>query len=292
MVGQTSIPGSKQQAHGQIGEDRTSGLLGGYFWLLKRNVDIDGADFLLQTVASSIEEERLRRSQITATGVVQAKFFERGNSARVRRDYAEEAGKPRLEFFLLAHTNGEQGRHHYYFLTAQQIAKLPLSEDGKYRVFRLGQRDDHQAARDVAPDEIASVIQDHLARVECSNNEKFLRRAFFYHRATSRGTDKRTYFLDIVRGLPIVIVKSEQDEDSTRLLELRRDLFWYWGELSWGYSGSGPSFLTTCILADHLRGECPSGTEQEIVLERLISRLDKSQSHVITTDMLKALIGI
>ena len=141
MAQRTSILGAKQQAHGRIGEDRTSGLLGSYFWLLKRNVDIDGADFLLETVASSIEEERLRRSRITATGVVQAKFFERGNSVRVRRDYAEEASKPRPEFFLLAHTNGKLGTHHHYFLTSEHITELPLSEDGKYRRFpRIDER--------------------------------------------------------------------------------------------------------------------------------------------------------
>jgi hypothetical protein len=288
---QTSILGAKQQAHGHIGEDRTSGLLGSYFWLLKRNVDIDGADFLLETVASSIEEERLRRSRITATGVVQAKFFEQGNSVRVRRDYAEEASKPRLEFFLLAHTNGERGRHHHYFLTSQHIAKLPLSEDRKYRVFRVSRTDVHEASRDLAPDTIASVIRDHLARVEDSNNRKFLRSAFFYHRVSHRVVnvaERSTYFLDIFRDTPIVIVESH---GSTRLLEVRRDLFRYFGEFTWGYSGTGPSFLTVCILAHHLGGECPSGTQQEIVLEKLISRLDRSQSHVITTDMLEALIG-
>lgn len=291
MAQQTSILGAKQQAHGHIGEDRTSGLLGSYFWLLKRNVDIDGADFLLETVAGSIEEERLRSSRITATGVVQAKFFERGNSVRVRRDYAEDASKPRLEFFLLAHTNGAQGIHHHYFLTSQHIAKLPLSEDGKYRVFRVSRTDDHAASRDLSPDEIARVIRDHLAHVEDSNNQKFLRRAFFHYRVSHEVvdvTEKSTYFLDIVRDTPIVIVESH---GSTRLLEVRRDLFSYFGEFSWGYSGTGPSFLTVCILAHHLGGECPSGTQQEIVLDQLISRLDRSQPHVITTDMLEALIG-
>ena len=186
MAQRTSILGAKQEAHGRIGEDRTSGLLGSYFWLLKRNVDIDGADFLLETVASSIEEERLRRSRITATGVVQAKFFERGNSVRVRRDYAEEASKPRPEFFLLAHTNGERGTHHHYFLTSEHVTELPLSEDGKYRTFRVSRTDDHEASRDLDPDAIASVIRDHLARVEDSNNQKFLRNAFFYHRVSHR----------------------------------------------------------------------------------------------------------
>ena len=291
MAQQTSILGAKQQANGHIGEDRTSGLLGSYFWLLRRNVDIDGADFLLETAAGSIEEERLRRSRITATGVVQAKFFEQGNSVRVRRDYAEEAGKPRLEFFLLAHTNGEEGRHHYYFLTSQQIAKLPLSEEGKYRVFRVSRTDDHEVSRDLAPDAIAVVIQDHLASVEQSNNEKFLRRAFIYYRVSHtvvNVAEKSTYFLDIFRDAPIVIVESD---GSTKLLEVRRDLFRYPGDFAWGYSGTGPSFLTVCILAHHLGGECPSGTQQEIVLDQLISRLDRSQSHVITTDMLEALIG-
>ena len=145
--GQSFIAGTRQQTNGHVGEDRTSGLLGSYFWLLRRNADFDGADFLLQTVVSSIEEERSRHSGIMATGVVQAKFFEGRNGVKVRRDYAEEAGKPRIEFFLLAHTNGEQGKHHYYFLTAQDIANLSLSEDGEFRMFRVTERNQYEHLR-------------------------------------------------------------------------------------------------------------------------------------------------
>ncbi len=293
--GQSFIAGTRQQTNGHVGEDRTSGLLGSYFWLLRRNADFDGADFLLQTVVSSIEEERSRRSGVMATGVVQAKFFEGENGVRVRRDYTEEAGEPRLEFFLLAHTNGEQGKHHHYFLTAKDIAKLSLSEDGEFKVFRVAKSNQYDHLRDIAPDVIASVIHKHLAQVEFQMNQMFLRRAFFNYRTSHFLTDENVqsaYYLDIFKGTPIVTVKDEGEEKETaRLIELRRDFYPCSGEFSWGYGGTGPSFLAVCILAHHFGGEAPSDEQRRRVVDKLVSQLDRMQSHVITTRQLQALVG-
>jgi len=289
----TYIAGTKQQVNGQAGEDRTAGLLGTHFWLLRRNVDIDGADFLVETTVGSLEEERVRRSGITATGIVQAKFFECGNSVRVRRDYAEDDGKPRAEFFLLAHTNGEQGVHHHFFLTARNLSDLPLSDDGKYRLFRVGRESNYECFRDIPPDQVAEVICSSLAQVERLNNARFLRRAFGYYRTahlTTKPDIRCVYHLDRFRGAHIVTVK-EEGHSSVRLIELRRDLFLYHGDFAWGYPGTGPQFLTVCLLAHHLGGEEPSRMQMMIILEMLISRLDKDQSHVITTADLEVLIG-
>ena len=293
--GQSYIAGTRQQTNGHVGEDRTSGLLGSYFWLLRRNADFDGADFLLQTVVSSIEEERSRRSEIMATGVIQAKFFEGKNGVKVRRDYAEEAGQPRIEFFLLAHTNGEHGKHHHYFLTAQDIAKLSLSEDGEFRVFRVTGNNRFEHLKDTAPDTIASVIHKHLAQVELQMNQMFLRRAFFSYRTSHSVFDanvQSAYYLDIFKGTPIVTVKDEgEKEETARLIELRRDFYPCWGEFSWGYRGTGPSFLAVCILAHHFGGEAPSDEQRRLVVDKLISQLNSVQSHVITTRQLQALVG-
>jgi hypothetical protein len=60
---------AKQQENREKGETRTQAILTNAFWVLKRNVDIDGADFLIQIPAESIEELRERHKRIEILGV-------------------------------------------------------------------------------------------------------------------------------------------------------------------------------------------------------------------------------
>jgi hypothetical protein len=72
--------------------------------VLKRQVDVDGADFLVQIPADTLAELWSRQKRLQVLGVVQAKYFENSNQVRILKEYVEDDSGPRPEFFALLHT--------------------------------------------------------------------------------------------------------------------------------------------------------------------------------------------
>ena len=82
---------AKQQENGTKGEARTQAFLLDEFWVLRRSVDVDGADYLVQIQADTTEELEARQYSIQPFGVVQSKFFEGRNEVRLKRDTRSKA---------------------------------------------------------------------------------------------------------------------------------------------------------------------------------------------------------
>lgn len=67
--------------NGSVGEARTRSFLIDRFWVLKRSVDTDGADFLIQRRTTT---QRFTDKVPPRVGVVQAKFFQDRRTSRAR----------------------------------------------------------------------------------------------------------------------------------------------------------------------------------------------------------------
>lgn len=111
----------KRMENGSIGETRTKSILIDRFWILERNVDINGADFLIQR---QLMQKDLNNPKPSKFGIVQAKFRE-SLPARIhiKKDYVSNDGKPRDNFFLFVHT-GKENDKKTFFYTAQQLMAL------------------------------------------------------------------------------------------------------------------------------------------------------------------------
>lgn len=108
----------RRQENAYKGEMRTQALLADGFWVLRRSVDIDGVDFLVQARAESREELRQRHATMENYGFVQAKFFESRNQVRIPRVYVESHRGVRTDFFAILHTDDANGDPTHYFSTA------------------------------------------------------------------------------------------------------------------------------------------------------------------------------
>lgn len=143
---------AKREENGKKGERRTESFLLDAFWVLRRSVDVDGADFLIQEQSDTLEELRERTKTLEVLGLVQAKFFEGRNEVAVAIDYVlDSTGSPRAEFFISIHTDDMDGRHEDYFFSAEQITKafryrenadgskvfaFSITDDRKFEEFR------------------------------------------------------------------------------------------------------------------------------------------------------------
>jgi hypothetical protein len=168
-------PWLRAMENGTIGEARTRSLLLERFWVLERSVDVEGADFIIMrrlTLKSLLDPAPPR------LGFVQVKFFESAaTTAHVHADYVlDRGGKPRTEFFVLAHT-GREGDARTYFLEAEKLAAaMPLKEDEKGRRFVLqGAQVLADAYRANSPNVVLDVIERALERADLSHNRDFLR---------------------------------------------------------------------------------------------------------------------
>lgn len=289
------IPGIKQQENGNKGEIRTQNILLKKLWVLKRSVDVEGADFLVQLPADSIEE--LRDRYIEAFGLVQAKFFEGKNQVRISRTYVEERGKPRPSFFAILHTDTLDGEPVSYFFTAAQIASFfKLSRCKECYIFRLTNTRDYSQFRNVSENNIFSKIIEGVRHSSAEKGSAVLN-SFYRVNEASREfqSDSFVYMLRNIEGVNVVLVRHENTKTGmAKLLEPRRDIFPYSGNFSWGYIGSGPHFLCASILGHHLVHRTPTTAEREALMRNVVCKFSRAPGSEnifnITTGMIESAI--
>ncbi len=167
---------TKQQENQEKGETRTQSILVDVFWVLKRRPDFDGADFLIQIPAASLEELRERHKRIEVFGVVQSKYFENSNQVRIAKQYVEDADGPRKEFFAFLHTNDDKGEDVRYFFTAEEIRdNFYLSKDGNYYCFSLTHNRDYELFKNIPKKDIFEIIKDGILVTEEIRNFEFMK---------------------------------------------------------------------------------------------------------------------
>lgn len=170
------IQGAKQQENKMIGESYTEHVLSKFFWYLKRSVDIDGADYLVQLRDSSNDVLRDSQKKGIITGIVQSKFFENSNQVKIQKSYVLDLGKPRNDFFaFLVTLNPDDGKTIYFFFTAEQIHKtFKISKNGKYYTFSLSNGVDYKSYKDIIDIEIKAAITDGINNTEIERNALFI----------------------------------------------------------------------------------------------------------------------
>lgn len=109
----------KVMENGTVGEARTRSFLIDRFWVLERNVDTDGADFLIQRRTTT---QRFTDKVPPRVGVIQAKYLQdRRTTHHIPKSYVVDAnGAPLEGFFVLLHV-GKEDDGQMYLLSARQI---------------------------------------------------------------------------------------------------------------------------------------------------------------------------
>lgn len=286
------IQHAKQQNNGGKGETRTQGLLLDDFWVLKRSVDVDGADFLVQLPASSIEELRNRHAE--AFGVVQAKYFEGRNQVRISRACVESESSPRSNFFAILHTDNSEREKIYYFFSAEQIRDFfNLSKCGEYYSFRLTKARDYAQFKNVPSIDIRRAIYEGIIRSGTTNASTVVDLHYSLDGASRESSaDSYTYMLRAVEEVNIVLVNmTGMKPELAKTLEPRRDIFQYAGNFSWGYVGTGPLFLCASILGHHVVRRRPTQQERDRLLRNLVCEIPRKFSpglkFEITSEMIE-----
>ena len=246
----------KQAMNGAKGEARTEAILLDEFWVLRRSVDVEAADFLVQLPSDTIEELRMKKDKIQVFGIVQSKYFEAKNQVKIEKKYVLDNGQPLTEFFAILHTDNINGEKQYYFFSAQDIVnEFYLDSNNKYYCFSLTNERDYGAFKNVKNEEITDTIRTAILQTEYSKNQKIINKLYKIFSISTQHFDNKPKFiykLRIVEGHQIVLCFDEKT-DHTHLLEYRRDIATL-GGFGWGYGGTGPYFLSTCILAHHFNG--------------------------------------
>lgn len=277
----------KQAANREKGESRTSTYLADEFWVLKRPVDIDGADFLIQLPATTLEELRQRSQYIEVLGIVQSKFFERNNAVKVAKSYVLDAeGVPRKEFFCFFHTDSPTGEHDTYFFTAEDIVReLEVTPCGDYYRFQLTKSRIYKGQKNLNRKDISQVMRSGVQRTEIASNKRFVRELFRIYATPTLHDEVKpdfVYSLRIVEGVRVVLCKSAGSPYG-HLLEMRRDLYKNQGEYFWGGNGTGAMFLAVSMLAHHSKDDITEVAAANDLVINLLARLDMDCSHEVTS---------
>ena len=186
---------AKIEMNGNVGENFTSALLGKEFWLLKRSVDVDGADFMVQVPAEDIKNLRERHKKIEVFGVVQSKFFEGKNKVDIQKEYVLDEGQPRPEFFAILHTVDENGSFSHYFFTAKQITQVfNLEPHGKNFRFQLTNQREYLEYRNLHPQKIYQQIREGILNTQADRNLRFIKKVYIVEKQIiHRANGQRTY---------------------------------------------------------------------------------------------------
>jgi len=279
------------QQNAALGASLTECILLKSFWVLKRSVDIDGADFLIQQRDDAVGNPRRRP---LALGLVQAKFFEVGTQVRIARSYVEDQEGPRPDFFAFLHTTDDLGETTTYFFPSEDIVRTwGITKCGGYFYFSLTKDREFSEHRNRSQIKIAEVIVNGLARTK-EHQTRFMLRSFFDLYVDTRNLSPEphriTYMLRIVEGCKVVVYQDVTADTFPRPLEPRRDLFPYSGDFSWGYSGMGPMFLAASILGHYFGGTRSPTIEQQRTLVATISRIPEDQPFDIRSEDIDALL--
>jgi len=168
---------AKQESNGKKGERRTEAILLDKFWVLKRSVDIEGADFLVQIPSDSLEELLDAKKKIQVFGIIQAKFFEGNNQVKILKKYVEnDNGNPRTEFFAFLHTDDEEGENVHYFFTAKDIQdEFYLNKKKTHYCFKLTVNRKYEKYRNLPKRNILNKIEMGILETEKIRNKEFIK---------------------------------------------------------------------------------------------------------------------
>lgn len=276
---------SKRQENREKGEILTQGLLANDFWILKRPVDVDGADFLVQNTAETLRELRDRTKGIETLGIIQAKYFEKSNMVQIEKTYVLDDGEARNEFFCFIHTHGEDGEHIYYFFSASEIANTFYeSKCGKFYRFKITKSRDYSNFKNIKQNIISKKIKLGILSTTTAKNINYMRKQFKIYATPTLYYDEKPDFLyhfKVIENVHIVICT--QRGSSAHLLEMRRDLFPNQGGFFWGGNGTGPTFLATSLLAHHFNGKEVKKEDINSLVKNLLQKLDRDKEYKITT---------
>ena len=168
---------AKREENQKKGEIRTQALLLDSFWVLIRSVDIEGADFLLQIPAESLDELWERKNKNQVLGVIQAKYFEGANQVRILKKYVQDdSALPRTDFFAMLHSNDENGEDVHYFFTANEIQnEFYEDKSSKYYCFSLTQNRDYIKFKNKRKKEILATIKEGILKTEKERNKELVK---------------------------------------------------------------------------------------------------------------------
>ncbi len=284
-----TIPGEVQNFHGTNGESQTQGILSRRFWFLRRPVDIEGADFLVQLRVDSIDKIQSRNPEMFVLGIVQSKFFTAGTTLNIKKDYVlNKRGEPIKQFFLMCHTMDEQENVSNYFFTANEIKEI-FTLDEEKDVFKLfiGKGKKYGKYKDRPAKDVLDEIESGIKAAEEQKNTEYVSRLFFYYFEAGRNYGGRHfYLLRHVEGLAVVLTENSEN-GSTELLEPRRDLFENFGGFTWGYEGTGPHFLAYSLLAHMKDGQAPTWGEVNTIVDWILSALVSEQNWDISPEIIQ-----
>ncbi|MBC3930717.1 hypothetical protein [Undibacterium curvum] len=125
---------TKTAENASLGEYRCSALLAERFWVLSRNVDLDGADFLIQLSDPGI---RFTDPLPPRLGIVQSKFSQDKNTVHyIPSKYVVDGktNEPYEGYFLLVHTGRGSDRKRYLLTSEQMVSKLKITKDDSFCV--------------------------------------------------------------------------------------------------------------------------------------------------------------
>ncbi|RUP13900.1 MAG: hypothetical protein EKK43_14475 [Methylobacterium sp.] len=294
-----SDPVQKRQANGEVGSDRTRGILGTDVEILQSNIDVDGADHIIRIPTASIDERREKNLSISVEGILQSKFFENRNAVKIAEKYAIQNGGPRKNFFVLIHTNDASGEPVRYFLTANDVLLLPATSDGLYRRFAISDGDDKSRYSSISRRDIIWTIVHNIALCEKEAADKYieiirrnallnfeLRAGWQARLPTTKYYLKNITLVEADDGTEPVIGKAVfavvEGDRVPRAIDARWDLYSAAQTWAWGYGGTGPHLLAASILGHYLRGSAPTSHMIRNFVTFLLGILPEGKDHVIT----------
>lgn len=164
MVWNTHVQ-DKIARNGSRGELRTEAILVDNFRVLKRNVDVDGADFLVEAIGNDLTVVPFKKQHgLYQLGIVQAKYFMTfDQEIKLKKNYVvDPEGRPNDYFFLMAHTSSAKEDIRYFF-TAEEILEN-FRERGDEFVLYTGRID--QKFCNLSSSAIARIINKKLSGLE------------------------------------------------------------------------------------------------------------------------------
>lgn len=163
---------AKREENGVKGESRTLAILVDDFWVLKRSVDVGGADFLVQIPAENLDELFDRNNKIQVFGIIQTKYFENNNQVKILSKYVEcDKGLPRTEFFALLHSTDKDGEDIHFFFTANEVQKeFYKDKTSKHYCFSITQDRNYTDFKNIKKKTILSRIKEGILSTEKERN--------------------------------------------------------------------------------------------------------------------------
>ncbi len=140
---------------------------------MKRSVDVEGADHLVQLKNETYSELFKKKERIEVYGVVQSKYFESKNEVKIQKFYVSDEGIPRKEFFLFIHTDDENGNPVAYFFLADEIIK-ELRLRGEYYIFSITNDRLFEDYKNRGNNFIRESIKKNILLVEAERNNLFI----------------------------------------------------------------------------------------------------------------------